>query len=71
MTLRERAKKLYDDSREYHFSWFPREKFKRKCRKLASEISRNAETGTDESFALMYLDVISLRCDFAINSWRE
>ncbi len=60
-------------SRDYHFAGFDREKFKRQCRALAKRVSRKAthETAPDEAYALLYLDVITLRAGFVINTWKE
>lgn len=58
---------------DYHFAGFDRERFKRQCRALAKRVSRKAtnETAPDEAYALLYLDVITLRAGFVINTWRE
>ncbi len=60
-------------SKEYHFAGFDRERFKRQCRALAKRVSRKAthETAPDEAYALLYLDVITLRAGFVINTWKE
>jgi hypothetical protein len=72
--LTKEGHRLYNEYRhDYHFAGFDRERFKRQCRALAKRVSRKAthETAPDEAYALLYLDVITLRAGFVINSWRE